>query len=75
MEGWKNGRVEGWKGGRVEALYVPCKTSKAVSGLEGCGPSQPLKPLWALFRLEFPFFDLFVNQAMSRLWSVHPLRP
>jgi len=52
--------MEGWKGERVEALYVPCKTSKAVSGLEGCGPSQPLKPLWALFRLEFPFFDLFV---------------
>ena len=26
----------------------------AATDLEGCGPSQPLKPLWALFCREFP---------------------
>ena len=45
MEGWKDGRLEEWKDGRLEALYVPFKTLNAVSGLEGCGPSQPLKSL------------------------------
>jgi hypothetical protein len=37
------------------ALQVLIKTLMAVIGLEGCGPSQPLKPLWALFPRQTPF--------------------
>src|SRR5262249_5296277 len=31
------------------------KALMGATDLEGCGPSQPLKPVWALLRREVPF--------------------
>ena len=44
-----------WRQSRNIDFPVLIKTLMGAADLEGCGPSQPRNPLWALFAGKYPF--------------------